>query len=86
MFYIRNSKDPSRVLFVAESNTDMDCLKLLYDAHIIFGMLKLYDTREDKNKCSEEFKFLHKNFSLATGFAQVNEVKDFVPKKEQNVT
>ena len=81
MFHIHNSKDPSRVMFIAESNTDMDCLKLMYDSHIVFGMFKLFDSRDAKFE-SGESRFLHKNFPLAVGFAQVKEVKDYVPKKE----
>ena len=67
MIHLINKKRPDDIMVIAESKTDMDFLRLLYDTHIVFGQWKIYDKENDKSRSSNEYKFLQKNYPLAYG-------------------
>ena len=66
------SKPDEKVVIVAESDSDMEVLRFLYDQHVVFGMWKLYTKTDDKSKSSDEYIFLNKFYPNAVGLAWVN--------------
>lgn len=57
---------------MAESTEDMEVIRFLYDQHVVFGMWKLYTKADDKEKKTDEYKFLNKFYPDAIGLAWVN--------------
>lgn len=82
MYYVQDKKKPDHILFIAESDTDMKCLTMLYEAKICFGMYMLYDYKNDTRKISKEAKLFMKTFPLASGGAFISRVSGFVPQSE----
>ncbi|MHB8362720.1 MAG: hypothetical protein ACYDBX_03820 [Patescibacteria group bacterium] len=79
MLKLINNKKPDQAILIAETKYDMDVLHFLYDAHICFGMWKIYDKTLSKERTSSEYKFLSTNFPLADGMAFINKIEGFVP-------
>lgn len=73
MILVKSKSQPNnKVIIVAETETDMEVIRFLYDQHVVFGMWKLYTKADDKDKSSDEGSFLNKFYPDAVGLAWVS--------------
>lgn len=70
MIKLDNPKN-KKIMYIAESQTDMDILHDFFDNKRLHGLYLLYD-HKDKTKNHKQADFLQKNFPLAYGLAMVN--------------
>ena len=71
MLLIENKKIPTKVMLIAESQTDMQALHYFFDNKTIRGLHSIYDSTGDKHKASDMAKFMQKNFPLAVGMGML---------------
>ena len=82
MRVILNTKDKTRALVLAETETDKESLRVFYDNHVLFGLYQIWlRTPEGKGENRPEIKQYLDQIPTLTGIGWLNLVKGFVPTR-----
>lgn len=80
-----SNKNGKVAMFIAESESDWECLELLYYESILFGAYSIYNFKEKKETLEPTALWLNKNYPNCYGILQISIVSGFTGKKEEKL-